>query len=300
MIIPQSSCRACNGRFPAFEGKPRERVRCGSCGASYPTALPPEIYRLTNVMWSDEAYIIVTGWRGRNRRRTPKLQRYVSNLRKAGFEGPIYHFDWRESGNAPKKDIRGASEWPRRIEAARKWADGRRWCGWVVRLIDFGTKALDKVFLGFRAARRGAADAARRIGEWIVNTLLSMYKRVHILGHSLGAKLALDVVIQSTPQARRRIASLCLQGAATTELHLREALRLSPRGCHFSHLFDPEDGALASFPQADDNHAPAVGTFEPSFSSRKLFPLQVKAAGPDRHDYEHISADLWFPRARRG
>ena len=111
MTLPKrDSCHACNGRFPAFEGKARKHVRCKACGTKYSTDLPPELDLVSRVRWTAAAVFIFTGWRCHKRRRSARIKAYVAATREAGFTGAIFHFDPPELGEALKKELHSATK----------------------------------------------------------------------------------------------------------------------------------------------------------------------------------------------
>ena len=110
--------------------------------------------------------------------------------------------------------------------------------------------------------------------------------------------MALDFLIDSEPEMLAKVASVSLHGAATSEPHFLRALMATPKSCRFTHLYDPYDVALATFPLSDACHHPALGSLKPTVASKRVFSLQVRAAGPHRHDYEHVAGHEWFSPAR--
>src|SRR4051812_38647792 len=107
MAVQQETCRDCKGRYPAIKGKARRKACCRLCGKKYDSTLPSEIDRLSRVRWTDEAVFIFTGLGCYQRRRSPKVNAYKKALRKAGFTGAIYHFDYPEAGVAAQKELSG-------------------------------------------------------------------------------------------------------------------------------------------------------------------------------------------------
>jgi hypothetical protein len=288
-----------------------ERLRCVTCGATIwreggewwhdpAKALPPIIDAISRPRRpSNDAVVICTGFWTEDERGDLTASNLALRLREAEVDCEIFRFCWPSGHPSLFRGMATVVE--NAVDRARALAGRVSYIDkYIISSIDNMVYSLDNLLIGFRAACRRAAKKALYLGQLLDNCRLASFKRVHLVGHSLGARLALDVIGSTPPAIRAKIRTVSLLGAAVSRTHLFDAVRRATPATRISHVWNPDDVMLKrTFRRVDVSRESAAGCFYPEGHSGKLIPICLPGKGPCGHEYDHLPARLWFPQGHR-
>jgi hypothetical protein len=242
-------------------------------------------------------------------------KRFAKKLVKAGYDGDIFHYHWPSSNMGKtftKVLVRQAIKHRRKIAFVLKslvgiydirdlFSDG------IAKIsiqkiekeaLDFGLQYLTILGIEFLFAYGEAKTAGEHLARLIPETFLSDYKRIDLVGHSLGARLQLNAAAKYRRlKGNPKLASLSLYGAADVRKAISKVSTNKSQVLQVRHIWNGNDRILNVLFRSirlkgalGDTQTSARAAKVKQIEATDLIPLKAMLG----HDYSVLPANPFF------
>jgi len=179
------------------------------------TCKPPDLLPIRS-NGKKRALVICSGYLTQDNSRT--AERYAERVVKSGYSGDIFHYNWLSGDPAVAKFLMAMGVAIASLgipeEGSDRRAQDKALIVWIATILGASVSGLGFA-LHFNRAYQQAGIAGDHLTRFLSESMLATYRSVDLLGHSLGARVAIKAASESAPHpVSPTIRTLKMFGAA--------------------------------------------------------------------------------------